>query len=231
MKYLVTGATSGIGLCIARELIGAGHLVVATGRRPASELPNAFPDVEYIQLDLATTASARDALGPSIGQLDRAILCAGTGHYRPIEDETPGKIERVAAVNFRGAAEICSAVYSHLAERRGRLAVIGSVARRGSSAMPVYSATKAALRGFSRSLQSEWAGRVRVCHLDPWPTRTPMHRRAGLDHVPVPFLLMEPEDVARAILGRIEQTGEDVHAITPATIAAMRLARPRRRVP
>lgn len=230
MKYLVTGATSGIGLCIVQQLARAGHRIVATGRRPSSELPNSFPDVEYIPLDLSSDASARDRLGLSIDQLDRAILCAGTGHYRPIEDETPSEIDRVVSLNFRATAEICGAVYHPLAATRGRLAIIGSVARHGSSAMPIYSASKAALRGFSRSLQSEWEGRVRVCHLDPWATRTPMHARAGLDHPAVGFLLMDPDDVARAILWRIERTGEGISAITPATIAAMRLGNLARQV-
>ena len=180
LKYLITGATSGIGLCIVQRLASAGHRIVATGRRPASELPNLFPDVEYIPLDLSSGVSVCDRLGLSIDQLDRAILCAGTGHYRPIEDETPSEIDRVVSVNFRATAEICGAVYHPLAATRGRLAIIGSVARRGSSAMPIYSASKAALRGFSRSLQSEWEGRVRVCHLDPWATRTPMLLQRGL---------------------------------------------------
>ena len=225
MKYLITGATSGIGLCIVQRLASAGHRIVATGHRPASELPNSFPDVEYIPLDLSSGASAHDRLGPSIDQLERAILCAGTGHYRPIEDETPRDIERVISVNFRATTEICGAIYHPLAATRGRLAIIGSVARHGSSTMPIYSASKAALRGFSRSLQSEWAGRVRVCHLDPWATRTPMHKRAGLDHPPARFLLMDPADVAHAIVWRMERTGEGVGSITPATIAAMRVRR------
>ena len=225
MKYLVTGASSGIGLSIVGQLAHAGHEVVATGRRPMSQLPSSFPDVEYIQLDLSSGTNVRDSLGPSTGRIDRAILCAGAGHYRPIEDETPGDVSRVISVNFGAVAEICSAVYSPLAETRGRLAVIGSIARHGSSKMPVYSASKAALRGFSRSLQSEWAGRVRVCHLDPWATRTPMHERAGLAQPPAGLLLMDPIDVAAAILWRIERTGEGAHAISPATIAAMRLSR------
>jgi hypothetical protein len=225
LKYLVTGATSGIGLCIVGQLANAGHEIVATGRRPASQLPGSFPDVAYIQLDLSSGTSVHDSLGPSIARIDRAVLCAGTGYYRSIEDETPGDVDRVISVNFRAVAEICRAVYSPLLETRGRLALIGSVARHGSSKMPVYSASKAALRGFSRSLQSEWAGRIRVCHLDPWATRTPMHERAGLSGPPAGFLLMDPADVAAAILWRMERSGDGVHAICPATIAAMRLGR------
>lgn len=225
LKYFVTGATSGIGLGVVQELARAGHHVVASGRRPATELPGEFPDIEYVQLDLATKASVHETVGASIDRLDRAVLCAGTGLYRTIDDESLEEIERVTTVNFSAAVDICRAVYHPLAARRGRLAIIGSVARRGSAAMPVYSATKAALRGLSRSLQSEWAGRVQVCHLDPWPTRTPMHERAGLDRVSAPFLLMSPDDVARAILRRVERHGRGVHAITPGTIVAMRLGR------
>lgn len=230
MKYLVTGATSGIGLCIVEQLASAGHEIVATGRRPVSQLPGSFPDVEYVQLDLSSGTSVHESLGPSMERIDRAVLCAGTGYYRSIDDETPGDIDRVISVNFRAVAEVCRALYSPLLESRGRLALIGSVARRGSSKMSVYSASKAALRGFSRSLQSEWAGRIRVCHLDPWATRTPMHERAGLARPPAGFLLMDPADVAAAVLWRMERTGEGVHAISPATIAAMRLGLLGRRV-
>ena len=230
MKYLVSGATSGIGLCIVGQLANAGHEIVATGRRPASQLPGSFPDVEYIQLDLSSGTGVHDSLGPSIDRINRAVLCAGTGYHRSIEDETPDDIDRVISVNFRAVAEVCRAVYPPLLETRGRLLLVGSVARHGSSKMPVYSASKAALRGFSRSLQSEWAGRISVCHLDPWATRTPMHERAGLARPAAGFLLMDPADVAAAILWRMERTGEGAHAISPATIAAMRLGRFGRRV-
>ena len=62
----------------------------------------------------------------------------------------------------------------------GQLTIIGSVAHKGAKKFATYAATKAALRGFSRSLREEWKGRASVQILHPGAVRTGMHAKAGL---------------------------------------------------
>lgn len=199
-RVLVTGASSGIGLALVRRLAGQGARVLATGRRGAADLPGDFPDVPYLALDL-TQAGARAALVQAAGaRLDRAILNAGIGHYRPLVAETPADIAATVALNFAAPVHLARALFPALAQVGGRLGLVGSVAWRGAPTMPAYAATKGALDGFGRALASEWQGRVAVRVLHPGPTATGMAVRAGRAPDWVDRIMLDPDRVAAAML-------------------------------
>lgn len=204
-SYLVTGASSGIGLSVVQQLALHGHSVVATGRRPASDLPTEFPDVAYHTVDLLDGAEVDSFIGSRLTTLDRAILCAGAGFYRGIELEMSDDIRRIVDVNLTAPVRLAHGLHDALAARQGRLALIGSVAHRGAGSMPVYAATKAALDGFGRSLSLEWHGRVVVKVLHPGPTATGMAERAGRPADWLSRLMLPPASVARMILLALEQ--------------------------
>lgn len=207
--YLVTGASSGIGLALVRLLSSRGARVVAAGRRAWSELPAGFPDVPYLSADLTDARMAaqvvRWAVDAAGGTLDRAILNAGAGYFRPIEAETATDIAAVVATNLVAPVAMAHALFPALSAAGGRLGLVGSVARRGAAGMPVYSATKAALDGFGRSLACEWQGRVVVRVLHPGPTATGMSVRAGRAPDVVDRLMMPPDLVAAAMLAGFER--------------------------
>lgn len=204
-SYLVTGASSGIGLAIVHQLALRGHRVIATGRRPASDLQADFPDVAYHAVDLLDEADVASLLASRVAVLDRAILCAGAGFYRGIEAETSDDIRRIVDVNLTAQVRLAHGLYRALAERHGRLALIGSVAHRGARSMPIYAATKAALDGFGRSLSLEWQGRVVVKVLHPGPTATGMAERAGRPTDWMSRLMLPTEQVARMIVTALER--------------------------
>lgn len=204
-SYLVTGASSGIGLAIVQHLALRGHRVIATGRRPSLELPADFPDVAYHAVDLADEAEAAAFIGSQTIPLDRAILCAGAGFYRGIDKETSDDIRRIVDVNLTAQVRLAHGLYVALAARQGRLALIGSVAHRGARTMPVYAATKAALDGFGRSLALEWQGRVIVKVLHPGPTATGMAERAGRPADWMSRLMLPTASVAEMIVTALER--------------------------
>lgn len=206
-RALVTGASSGVGLALVRRLAASGAEVLATGQRPAQDLPADFPDCRYLALDLAAP-DARAALVAAVGgRLDLAILNAGTGYFRPLEAETPADIARTVAVNVAAPVALARALYPALALAGGRLGLVGSVARRGAAGMPVYAATKGALDGFGRALASEWQGRVTVRVLHPGPTATGMSVRAGRPADWVDRLMLDPDAVAGAMLAQMQGRG------------------------
>ncbi len=200
---VLTGASSGIGLALARHLTNRGATVLASGGRAEANLPADFPDIAYAPVDLARDDCA-DRLADAVSaqgwkRTDIVILNAGVGRHAPISDERPADIAETVAVNFGASVRIAHRFAASLAESRGSLVLIGSTAHGGAPDFPVYAATKAALSGFARALRSEWRDRIDVQIIHPGPTRTPMHQRAGHDPGRIARLFMSAEVAATLI--------------------------------
>jgi len=206
-RVLVTGASSGIGLAMVRRLAAQGAEVLATGQRAQSALPADFPDCRYLPLDLTEAAGRAKLVAAAGGRLDRAVLNAGAGHYRPLASETPEAVARVMALNFATPVALARALLPALEAAGGRLGLVGSVAWKGAAGMPVYAASKGALDGFGRALASEWRGRVAVRVLHPGPTATGMSVRAGRPADWVDRLMLDPDRVAGLLLRQLEGRG------------------------
>jgi short-subunit dehydrogenase len=182
---LITGATDGIGLALARAYHARGERLVLTGRRHPSSLdPAIFTSASYCRVDLAQPYCAQIVQqflqSRQIDQLDLLIHNAALGAYGPVAQQTPQNIRALVAVNLRAPVALTHALLPML-RPRGKLVFISSVV----SALPgpqyaVYGATKAALDGFARSLRTEMRGSVDVQLIYPGATRTGMHRKSGV---------------------------------------------------
>lgn len=199
-RWLLSGASSGIGLALVRLLEASGQQVVATGRRQRADLPTDFPDIAYVQADLSDAEQRTRLIGALPDALDVAVLCAGAGYYRALTDETAASISEVLAVNLTANVDLARQLYPKLHVRRGVLGLIGSVAYKGARGMPIYASTKAAFDGFGRSLRSEWADRVDVRVIHPGPTATGMAERAGLTSDFAQRLMLPVEAVSAGVL-------------------------------
>ena len=222
---VITGATDGLGLALARGMAARGDRLILLGRRPLATLDDPlFSVATYCQIDLAAPDCA-DALDRflrerGITAVDLAIQNAGVGSYGPVAAQSPERIEELLRVNLHAPLALTYALLPALWRARGTLVFIGSVA----AALPVpqyavYGATKAALEGFARSLRIELAGQVAVRVFHPGAIRTALHAKSGLMLAPaVARRYPSPERVAAQIMAALER-GLATTALGPANRA------------
>jgi len=171
--WFITGASSGLGLEIARNALQRGDLVVATARDPDAitaalgaqgNLLAATLDVN----DEAQAVSAAQAAVDRFGRIDVLVNNAGYGLLAAVEEATSEEVERQFQTNVFGLLKVTRAVLPHL-RRAGKGHVINISAIVGYASFPgwgVYGATKFAVEGLTESLAIELA--PWVSSRQPW---------------------------------------------------------------
>ncbi len=144
---------------------------------------------------------------------------------RFVEAETSADIKRMVDVNLSSQIRLAHRLYIPLVRNGGRLCFIGSVAYKGSAAMPVYAATKAALDGLGRSLALEWQGRIVVKVLHPGPTATGMAESAGRKRDWLSRFMLPPSAMAEMIVRSIEDGGSFRQTLSYSRYLVTRYAR------
>lgn len=165
-RAIVTGASSGIGRAIAKELASCGVRVIATARRRErlEELRDqcrGFPGDLFIVpgdvTDPALRQSLLEAARDLYGGLDLLVNNAGLGGLGPFAEADEKRLREIFETNFFAPLELIRAALPMLAVGRSPMVVnIGSVL--GHFAVPnksEYCASKFALHGFSDSLRAE----------------------------------------------------------------------------
>ncbi|HXI75524.1 MAG TPA: SDR family NAD(P)-dependent oxidoreductase [Steroidobacteraceae bacterium] len=167
-NIIVTGASRGLGLTMARTLAESGYRVIAIARKSSEELTaasRAAADggrgaIEFRACDLADIAligplvkSLRADFGPIYGLVNNA----GLGTSGVLSNMRDADIQRLIQLNTVSPILLSKyVVRSMMAHGEGRIINIASiVASTGYSGLSVYSATKASLVGFTRSLARE----------------------------------------------------------------------------
>jgi gluconate 5-dehydrogenase len=158
---LVTGASRGLGLAMARALANAGAHVVVNAR-DAVALAEAADQIgaEAMAFDVTDAKVARTALediAARHGKLDILVNNAGIQHRRAITDWEDEDFDRVIAVNLTSCFRLArDAVRIMLPHRHGRIINTGSVAAiLGRPTIHAYAAAKAGLHGLTRSMAAE----------------------------------------------------------------------------
>ena len=164
---LITGASSGIGAALARELAREGTRLVLMARRRerleslSAELATAGAQAVVHVGDVTKRADLDAAVALAVeryGRLDVAIANAGFGVVGPLEKLGVEDYRRQFETNVFGAIETSKACLAELVKSRGRLVLIGSVAGYISTpnASP-YAMSKFAIRAFAEALRPELA--------------------------------------------------------------------------
>jgi NAD(P)-dependent dehydrogenase (short-subunit alcohol dehydrogenase family) len=175
-NILITGCSSGIGLCCARELAARGWRVIASCRAMDDVERLRSEGFECLQIDVADSASvqqgARDALALCDGRLDALFNNAGYGQTGAAEDIRREVMRAQFETNLFGAWELTNAVLPAMRQQgHGRVlfnsSILGFAAMRYRSP---YNASKYAMEGLCDTLRLELIDTgIRVSLIEPGP--------------------------------------------------------------
>jgi NAD(P)-dependent dehydrogenase (short-subunit alcohol dehydrogenase family) len=186
-RTLITGGTTGIGLETARQFLNQGARVLVTGlndetlaqarRELGGDALVAKIDAGNVQAQAQLASVVKEAFG----QLDAAVINAGIGVFKPLDQWDEESFDRSMAINLKGPFFLLQALLPVFANPASVI-LIGSVnAHIGMATSSVYSASKAGLRSLSRTLSGELIARgIRVNTLSPGPVTTPIYGKLGL---------------------------------------------------
>jgi meso-butanediol dehydrogenase / (S,S)-butanediol dehydrogenase / diacetyl reductase len=240
---VVTGAGSGIGAAIARELAGRGHRVVVTDldEAAAQAVAGGLDGAVARRLDVTdvdTVQAVADEATDAMGGIDVWVSNAGISHMAPFVDVTPQDLQRTLDVNLRGPF-LCGQVAARAMRATGRGGVIVNVASMAGKQGRVpyladYVASKFGVVGLTQAMAFELAADgIRVNSVCPGYVATPMQdrelgweatlrgvgpedvRQLWIDDTPM-GRLEQPEDVARVVAFL---AGEDAAFVTGEALA------------
>lgn len=186
---VVTGASTGIGLELAKLCAGNGFDVIAVANEPeinkaAKDIGSESSEVEAVQADLAT-AKGVDLLLDRIADrpVDALLANAGRGLGKAFLDQDFNQARYVLDTNVTGTIYLIHKIGRSMRDRdEGKILITGSIAGfMPGSYQAVYNGTKAFLDSFSYALREELKDtKVTVTCLMPGPTETEFFRRAEL---------------------------------------------------
>jgi NAD(P)-dependent dehydrogenase (short-subunit alcohol dehydrogenase family) len=176
---LVTGGSSGIGFATAKRFIEEGARVFITGRRQAEldAAAAALGTVTVIRADSSKLADL-DAVFARIqseaGRLDVLFANAGLASRAALGDITEAQFDAMFDTNVKGVLFTVQKALPVLVDGASIILNASITGTKGTPALSVYSATKAAVRNFVRSWILDLAPRkIRVNALSPGPIETP----------------------------------------------------------
>jgi len=206
---LVTGASSGIGKAMARELAGQGaHLILASRSVPrleqeAEDLKIRFGvTVHIFPADLSRSENCRELFEWTLNKnltVDLLVNNAGLAHYGPFSDAALEETSAMLDLNIQALTHLTRLFLPGMLQRKtgGILNVASTAGFQPIPNLSVYAASKAFVLNFSEALWAECKGKgVRVFCLCPGNTLTRFHQAAGIDKQRMFFSASAPE-VAR----------------------------------
>ncbi|TCC03469.1 SDR family oxidoreductase [Kosakonia quasisacchari] len=238
--WLITGASSGLGLLMTQTLLARGDRVVACVRRAdaISALQAQYASRLHVScFDMTDSAALRrevDAAFTTFGVIERVVSNAGYGLFGAAEEVSDAQIDRQIATNLTGSIQLVRAVLPWLrAQHGGRIVQVSSEG--GQVAYPnfsLYHASKWGIEGFLESVAQEVKPfGIEIVIAEPGPTQTGFG--AGLDHAaPLAAYDNTPAgEVRRGIANGSFDIKGDAQRTVDAIIAAADAPAPPFRVP
>ncbi len=169
-NYVIVGASSGIGLEIARQLQAQGENIWAYSRHP---LPAEMEEINWSAFDVLQPEAQLENL-PEV--VDGLVYCPGSINLKPFLRISPNDLRKELEINVVGAFQVMQQVFPRLKKSdAGSVVLFSTVAvQTGMSFHAGIAAAKGAVEGLVRALAAEWAPTVRINAIAPSLTDTPL---------------------------------------------------------
>lgn len=195
---VITGASDGLGLQVAKLYKEAGKTVVNISRRES----------EYADVNICLSLQGGKEIESAAHQvreldepLEALITCAGVISVSPIKDITEEEIERMMSTNIKARALLIAKLYDRiLSDETDILNVSSTLGHKAYADQMLYGVTTWGVRGMSKNLQLEFKGKPnRVISFCPGGFNTRLHEKATGKAIENPDEWMRVEDVALAL--------------------------------
>jgi NAD(P)-dependent dehydrogenase (short-subunit alcohol dehydrogenase family) len=216
---VITGGNSGIGMATAKLFKQEGASVAISGRdqktldEAAKNIGGGTIAVKADITRLADLDRLFSTVREKLGKIDVLFANAGVAKFAPVADTSEAIYDEVFDINVKGAFFTVQKALPHLNDGASILLNTTFLTHTGVAGTSVYSASKAAVRSFIRTLATELVDRkIRVNAVSPGPIQTPIYGRLGLPGEVVQQMAQsilatvpmkrfgQPEEVAQAAL-------------------------------
>jgi len=184
---VVTGGNSGIGLATAKRFSDEGAKVAISGRsqktldEAVKYIGNGVLAVKGDVAKLADLDRFYSAVAQKLGKIDVLFVNAGVAKFVPVGQADEPHFDEIFDINVKGAYFTIQKALPYLNDGASIVLNTSVAGIKGTANASVYSATKAALRSFSRTLTTELVERrIRINSVAPGPIETPIFGRIGL---------------------------------------------------
>ncbi len=217
----VTGASGGIGEAIAKKFAENGYFVGVGYNSNRGKAENLAKEIDgvAVKADVSDEKSVSAAMNDFLlraGRLDVLVNSAGIAlPIKTLLDTTPKEFDKAFSVNVKGVYNCCKAAIPAMLDGGGSIINISSMwGVTGGSCEAIYSASKAAVIGFTKALAKEYAAAgITINCVAPGYIDTPMNdnlsdenKKLAIADIPV-GRVGEGEDVAKAVFYLAENGG------------------------
>ncbi len=168
-RYIIAGASSGIGQAISQKLLADGHQIIAIGRNTENIVSEW---IQFIQHDFS-----KEEILPDINEkIDGLIYCPGSINLKPFSSIKEKDISDDFKINVLGAFRLIHKYYKNLNDSEDPSIILFSsvAARLGMPYHTSISISKSGLEGLTKSLAAEFSPKIRVNCIAPSLTDTPL---------------------------------------------------------
>ncbi len=184
---VISGGNSGIGLETVKAFLAEGARVVFSGRRQealdevSASLEGEFKAVLADQGKISDNKTLIDAAVAAYGSIDVLFVNAGVAYFLPADQIDEDHFDSQFNINIKGPAFLTKYAIPHMKDGGAIIFNSSIVHLKGFEGAAIYSATKGALRAYSKVLTTELAPRkIRVNVVAPGPIATPIYDKIGM---------------------------------------------------
>jgi NAD(P)-dependent dehydrogenase (short-subunit alcohol dehydrogenase family) len=200
---VITGGNSGIGLATAKRFQEEGARVAISGRSKKAlddavqSLGSGLVAVQADVSKLADLDRMYREISQQLGKIDILFVNAGVAKFGPLGETSESIYDEQFDINTKGAYFTMQKALPFLNDGASIILNTSVASSKGNVGTSAYSATKAALRSFARTLAAELVGRgIRVNAVAPGPIETPIFGKTGLSQEAI-------DDFSKGILTRV----------------------------